>query len=118
MPTNTFEPVPSHKFPTVLANRASSASAARARSRATTFSAYEVVFRPASTPRSLRGHGTVTTSAAADQGVAGPHWMTTVAGASPRADPPTEGPPVTVTRTQPAPGWLATTVVSIASRSA
>ena len=68
--------------------------------------------------RSLRGHGTVTTSAAADQGVAGPHWMTTVAGASPRADPSDRAPPVTVTRTQPAPGWLATTVVSIASRSA
>ena len=67
--------------------------------------------------RSLRGHGTVTTSAAVAHAVAGPHWMTTVAGASPRADPSGAAPPVTVTRTHPAPGWLATIVVSIASRS-
>ena len=41
-----------------------SAPCSRARASATTFSPYEVVFRPASAPRSLRVQGTVTTAVA------------------------------------------------------
>src|SRR5581483_1720774 len=116
-PTNTFVPVPSHRLPTVLPNKASSAPAARARSRATTFSAYDVVFNPASAPRSLRGHGTVITMAAADHDVGAPHWMTTVASPSPRAVPAGAAAPVTVSRTQPTGGSLALIVASIAARN-
>ena len=56
--TNTLVPVPSHRLPTVLAKIASSAPRSWAQARATTFSPYDVVFTPASAPRSLRGHGT------------------------------------------------------------
>ena len=64
-PSTTYQtlvPVPSHRLPARLAKIASVAPRSRAWARATTFSAYEVVLSPARAPRSLRGHGTVTTA--------------------------------------------------------
>src|SRR3954452_1247627 len=58
----TFVPVPSHRLPTVLAKIASEASRCSAYASARTFSPYDVVLSPASAPRSLRVHGTVTTA--------------------------------------------------------
>ena len=58
-------PVPSHSSPRVLANIASLPPRSLAYARATTFSAYDVVFSPAIALRSLRVHGTTTTGACA-----------------------------------------------------
>src|SRR5207247_2350085 len=69
IPTNTLEPVPSHRLPARLPKIASPAPRSRAYARATTFSAYETLFTPASALRSLRGHGTVTTGLAGRVGV-------------------------------------------------
>jgi hypothetical protein len=54
-----LEPVPSQSSPAVFGITASDAPAAIAASTIFAFSAYDVVFRPARAPRSLRGHGTV-----------------------------------------------------------
>ena len=62
MTTNTLEPVPSHSSPRVLPKIASDAPRALAQASATTLSAYEVVLSPAVAARSLRVHGTTTTS--------------------------------------------------------
>ena len=51
----------SHSSPRVLAKIASMAPRSLACARATTFSAYDVVFSPAVGARSLRTHGTTTT---------------------------------------------------------
>ena len=55
--TKTLEPVPSQSCPTVLANSASDAPCSRARARATTFSPYEVVFRPVERAALVAGPG-------------------------------------------------------------
>ena len=76
-------PVPSHRCPARFANTASPAPRRLASARATTFSAYDVVFRPASAPRSLRGHGTTATLAVGGHAVIGDAATTNVGGASP-----------------------------------
>ena len=55
--TNTFDPVASHSSSRVFAKIASLAPRSCAYARARTFSAYDVVLRPAVAPRSLRTHG-------------------------------------------------------------
>ena len=77
---------------------------ARARGRAArarTFSPYDVVLRPASAPRSLRGQGTVATAAVSGQGSIGAATTTSDGGPSPRSEPRGARPPVHVMRTRP-----------------
>ena len=62
MTQKTLLPVPSQRLPARLAKTASVALRSAAWASATTFSPYDVVLRPASAPRSLRGHGTVATA--------------------------------------------------------
>ena len=65
--------MPSHSSPRVLAKIASMPPRSLAWARATTFSAYDVVFRPAAVAlRSLRVHGTTTTFACAGGSGCGP----------------------------------------------
>src|SRR5207248_1587456 len=96
--TNTFDPVASQTSPRVLRKIASPASRSRAYASARTFSAYEVVLSPATAPRSLRLHGTITTSTVAGHGVADALMTITVGGPSPRSDPSGDGPPLLVSR--------------------
>ncbi len=92
--TKTLEPVPSQSMPPVLASSASLAPCWWARASATTFSAYEVVFRPVVAPRSLRVHGTVTTAAVSGRRGVAPTATMSVAAASPRSEPSGATPPV------------------------
>ena len=74
----------------MLAKIASPAPTDAACASATTFSAYDVVFRPATAPRSLRGHGTTVTRAGPSQAFSGAATTTRVGSASPgpsRAEP-------------------------------
>src|SRR5690349_12183363 len=93
--TKTFEPVASHSSPRVLQNNASCAPRASAYASARTFSAYEIVFNPAHAPRSLRDHGTTTTSAVRAGAVTGTANRNAVGALFPRLDPGGAGPPVT-----------------------
>ncbi len=88
----TFEPVPSHRWPRVLAITASDAPRARAYSTISAFSAYEVVLRPVSAPRSLRVHGTVAIALTSGGRSAGSVTTTCVSPASPRGEPSGPGP--------------------------
>ena len=76
--TNTLEPVASHSSSRVLAKIASLAPRSCAYASARTFSAYDVVFRPAVAPRSLRTHGTTTTRTESGHGRNGLLATTTV----------------------------------------
>ena len=77
-----------------MAKTASVAPRSAAWASATTFSAYDVVFSPASAPRSLRGHGTVTTDVVGAAGVSASATTTRVGGLSPRPEPSGATPPV------------------------
>src|SRR3954454_15918032 len=90
-------------WPQVLANKASAAPRSCAHFSATTLSAYDVVLRPAVAARSLRVHGTNTTSVVSGQSRNGPVATSTVGGPEPRSDPYGDGPPVTVMRSRARP---------------
>src|SRR6266545_1073177 len=96
-----FEPVPSHRCPIVLAKIASLPPCRLAWASAITFSAYEVVLRPETAPRSLRTQGTVTIAAvAAGRSIS---WDATISvGAAPqRSEDSEDVPPVYVIRSRP-----------------
>ncbi len=59
-----------------------------------TFSAYDVVLRPASAPRSLRGQGTVATAVVAGDSFIESATTMSVGAASPRPEPSGDGPSV------------------------
>ena len=59
--TKVLEPVPSHRSPSLVANRHSVAPTCPAASSITAFSAYEVVFRPVTVEYRLRRHGPTAT---------------------------------------------------------
>jgi hypothetical protein len=82
----------------VFAKIASDAPRERARSRATTFSAYEVVLAPAVADLSLRVQGTVITLVVSGHSREPIRATTTVGRACPRSLPSGERPPVTVMR--------------------
>ena len=91
-----FDPVPSHRLPSVFEKIASLAPASLAAASATTFSAYDVVFNPATAEFSLRVQRTVATFVVgAGRGTA-PAVTMYVCGASPRSEPSGPTPPVTV----------------------
>src|SRR5690606_40531844 len=98
--TNTLAPVPPHRWPAVLASRASSPPFATASASATTFSAYDVVLSPATAERSLRAQGERTARPAGLM-VAGPAATTTVWAPGVRPDPSGPTPAVTVMRSRP-----------------
>ena len=90
--TKTLLPVPSQRLPSRLPSTASLAPAARASAKHTAFSAYDVVFRPASGERSLRGQRLVAIWVVAGQGDPGMLTHAKVVPASPRPDPSGPGP--------------------------
>src|SRR3954463_7093088 len=94
-------PVPSQRLPLRLAKTASVAPLFRASARPRTFSPYDVVFRPARAPRSLRGQGTVATAQVSAQGSIGAAETTSDPGPVPRSEPSGANPFVQVTRTRP-----------------
>ena len=106
---NTLVPVPSQRWPAVLANSASLHPTRLAVVSASTFSAYDVVFRPTSGPCSLRLHCTRCTRSAAGQTLPGPVPTTSVPGPSPRPDPHGPAPLDHVIRSSPAEGSAAST---------
>ena len=110
-------PVPSHRFPAVFAKRASSAPSSRARWRATTFSAYEVVLSPAIGLCSLRRHGTVASEEVAAAARPAAEAISTVGRLPLRSDPSGPMPPVSVIRTRPAAAPLAASTARTPARS-
>jgi hypothetical protein len=115
--TNTFVPVPSHSSSRVLAKMPSSPPCSAAKATQRTFSAYETVLRPAHAPRSLRTHGTMTTSAGPVGSSRSVATTNAVGEASPRIDPGGATPPVTVTRTRASRRRFASSTASAASRN-
>ena len=79
--------------PGVLSSSASLAPRSCAQASATTFSAYDVVFSPATAERSLRGQGTVTSVVVGGQALPGLTTTATVGGASPAARAERRRPP-------------------------
>ena len=117
--TKTLDAVPSHRSPTVLASTASSAPRRYASETATTFSAYDVVLRPATDDRSLRTHGTRTTRETSDD-APGPARTRTVwrcSSGAKRYEPSGPGPPVRVMRRRPVSGPAAASTAATPSRT-
>ncbi len=102
----------------MLAIRASCAPCRVACASATTFSAYDVVFAPATADRSLRVHGTLTTLIRSGHGEAGEAATIRRGAASPRLEPSGPAPPVSVIRRRPSgSGPAASSVWATASRT-
>jgi hypothetical protein len=81
-------------LPARFAKIASLAPTFAASASATTFSAYDVDFTPARTPRSLRGHGTRAIAVAGGAGSIGAATTTRVGPESPLGEPSGASPPV------------------------